>query len=163
MKRTLRPSKKKNPPPKAPNKQMKKTVDLEKKKIVCRKKLKVNLNLFCLDLETTACTLTTSTFEFAALGTNIRLLVLVGTHTEVLDGFTAVLSTTDQDGVGTSRGTKSQLIQSQDFTTSLQDTGLGGLGNGKSSDGKLRNFQKTRVISNLTNNNQGFAFLGALG
>jgi hypothetical protein len=118
--------------------------------------------MICLDLETTRSTLTTSTFELTTLGTNIRLLVLVGTHTKVLNGLTRVLGTTDEDSVGTSRGTESQLIQGQDFTTSLQDTSLGGLGEVKSSNRELGEVKKTRIIGNGTNNDNGLTFLVVL-
>ena len=52
------------------------------------------------------------------------------------------------------------MIQSQTFTTSLQDTGLGGLGEVKGSNGKLGKFKKTRVISHCTDNNSSLVFLG---
>jgi hypothetical protein len=112
-----------------------------------------------LNLETTRSTLTTSTLELATLGTNIGLLVLVGTHTKVLDGLTRVLGTADKDSVGTSRSTESQLIQGQDFTTSLQDTSLGSLGEVKSSNRELGEVKKTRVISDGTNNDNGLTLL----
>ncbi len=54
-----------------------------------------------LHLETTRSTTTTSLLELAALGTDVGLLVLVGTETEVLDSLTGVLLATDQDSVGT--------------------------------------------------------------
>ena len=130
-------------------------VDPNNKKVV--KKKQTNLNL-----ETTRSTLTTSTLELATLGTNEGLLVLMGTHTEVLDGLARVLSTTDEDGVGTSGGTESQLIQGQNLTTSLQDTGLGGLGEVKGSNRELGEVQKTRVIGDGTDNNNGLTFLVVL-
>jgi hypothetical protein len=119
--------------------------------------------IFCsLDLETTRSTLTTSTFKLTTLGTNERLLVLMGTHTEVLNRLTRVLGTTDEDSVGTSRSTEGQLIQSKDFTTSLQDTSLGSLGKVKSSNRELGEVQKTRIIGNGTNNNNSLTFLVVL-
>jgi hypothetical protein len=84
------------------------------------------------------------------------------THTKVLDGFTRVLGTTDEDGVGTSRSTESQLIESQNFTTSLQDTSLGGLGEVKGSNRELGEVEKTRVISDGTDNDNGLTFLVVL-
>jgi hypothetical protein len=109
----------------------------------------------CLDLETTRSTLTTSLFELATLSTDVGLLVLVGTHTKVLDGFTVVLGTTDKDGVGTGGGTESQLIEGDDFTTSLQDTGLGSLGHMESSQRQLGQVQKTGVIGDGADNDKG--------
>lgn len=112
-----------------------------------------------LDLETTGRTLATSTLELATLAADIGLLVLVGAHTEVLDGLTGVLGTAEDDGVGTSRGTKSKLIEGEDFTASLQDASSSSLGETESSNGELGNFQKTRVIGNGTNNNNGLSLL----
>ena len=112
-----------------------------------------------LNLETTRSTLTTSTFKLAALGTNIGLLVLVRTETKVLDGFTSVLGTTDENGVGTSGGTESQLIQGQTFTTCLQDTSLGSLGEVKGSNRKLGEFKKTGIVSDGTNDNNSLVIL----
>jgi hypothetical protein len=112
-----------------------------------------------LDLETTGRTLATSTLELATLAADIGLLVLVGSHTEVLDGLTGVLGTAKDDGVGTSGGTESKLIEGEDFTASLQDASLGSLGETESSNGKLGNFQKTGVVSNGTNNNNGVSLL----
>jgi hypothetical protein len=108
-----------------------------------------------LDLEATRSTLTTSLFELATLGADVRLLVLMGTHTEVLDGFTVVLGTTDKDGVGTSGGTESQLIEGDDFTTSLQDASLGSLGHMESGQRQLGQVQKTGVIGDGTDHDEG--------
>jgi hypothetical protein len=119
-------------------------------------------NMECLDLETTGLTLATSTLELAALAADIGLLVLMRTHTEMLDGLTGVLGTTEDDGVGTSGCTESKLIEGEDFTTSLQDASSGSLGETESSNGKLGDFQKTGVISDGTDNNNGLSFL-ALG
>jgi hypothetical protein len=113
-----------------------------------------------LNLETTRSTLTTSTFKLATLRANIRLLVLVRTETKVLDGFTSVLGTTDENGVGTSGSTEGQLIQGQTFTTSLQDTSLGGLSEVKGSNRELGKFKKTGVISDSTNDDNGLIVLG---
>jgi hypothetical protein len=77
----------------------------------------------------------------------------------VLNGLTGVLGTTDEDSVGTSGGTESQLIQGQDFTTGLQDTGLGGLGEVESSNGDLGEVQKTGVIGDGTDNNNSLVTL----
>jgi hypothetical protein len=86
----------------------------------------------------------------------------MGTHTEVLNGLTRVLGTTDKDSVSTSRGTESQLIQGQNLTTSLQDTSLGSLGEVKGSNRELGEVQKTRIIGNGTDNNNSLTFLVVL-
>ena len=83
----------------------------------------------------------------------------MGTHTEVLDGLTGVLSTTEDDSVSTSGGTESELIEGENLTTSLQNASLSGLGEAKSSDRELGDFQKTRVVSDGTDNNNGLTLL----
>ena len=52
------------------------------------------------------------------------------------------------------------MIQSQTFTTSLQDTGLGGLGEMESCNRELGKIKKTRVVGDSTNNNSSLVFLG---
>jgi len=54
------------------------------------------------------------------------------------------------------------LIQGQNLTTSLQDTGLSGLGEVKGSNRELGEVQETRVIGDGTDNNNGLAFLVVL-
>ena len=77
----------------------------------------------------------------------------------MLDGLTGVLGTTEKDSVGTSGSTESKLIKGEDFTTSLQNASLSGLGEAKSSDRELGDFQKTRVVSDGTDNNNGLTLL----
>jgi hypothetical protein len=104
-------------------------------------------------------TLATSTLELAALAADIGLLVLMGAHTEVLDGLTGVLGTAKNDGVGTSGGTESKLIEGKNLTTSLQDASSSSLGETKSSNGELGDFQKTGVVSDGTDNNDSLSLL----
>jgi hypothetical protein len=51
------------------------------------------------------------------------------------------------------------LIQGQHFTASLQDTGLGGLGEVKGSNRDLGEVQKTGVVGDGTNNNNSLVTL----
>jgi hypothetical protein len=112
-----------------------------------------------LNLETTGRTLATSLFELATLAADIGLLVLVRAHTKVLDSLTSVLGTAKDDGVGTSGGTESKLIEGKNLTTSLQDASSSTLGETESSNRELGDFQKTGVISNGTNDNNSLSLL----
>ena len=59
------------------------------------------------------------------MGEHIRLLVLVGSHAEVLDGFSGILRTSEEKGVGTSRTPECQLVQGNGLTTGSLDPGTG--------------------------------------
>lgn len=74
------------------------------------------------------------------------LLVLVGTHAEMLDGLTGVPLAAEQDGVRPGRRAESELVEGQDLTAGLEDALLGRLGEPQGGDGKLRDFQKTDII-----------------
>jgi hypothetical protein len=74
------------------------------------------------------------------------------THAKVLDGFAGVDGTTEKDSVGTGGSTKGELIESEDFTTSLEDTSLGRLGETKGSNREFGDLQHARVVSDGTNN-----------
>lgn len=113
-----------------------------------------------LHLETTRGTTTTSLLELAALGSDVGLLVLVGTETEVLDGLAGVLLATDEDGVGTSRGASSELVKGEALTTSSLDTSTGSVGESESSDRELGKLENSVVVSDGTNNNNGLGGLG---
>jgi hypothetical protein len=89
--------------------------------------------------------------------------VLVGTHAEVLDGLASILGTTEQEGVASSGGTESQLIQSQALTTGSKDAGAGGGGETESGNGDLRDLEEAVVVGDGTNDNDGLAGLVALG
>jgi hypothetical protein len=106
-------------------------------------------------LETAGGSATTSTLELATLGADERLGVASGDTggTEVLDGLTGVLRTTEQDGVLTSRSTESKLVKGQNFTTSVDDTGTSGLGDTEGGNGHLGDIEETDVVGDGTNNN----------
>ena len=84
------------------------------------------------------------------------LLVLVRTHTEVLDGFPGVPLATEQDGVGSSGCPKSELIESQGLATSLENTLLGRLSEAKGCDGQLGDLKQADVIGDSSNDDDGF-------
>ena len=112
-----------------------------------------------LSLEAAGGTTTTSLLELATLALDIGLGVLAGTHTEMLDGLTGVLLTAEQDSVGTGGGTEGELIKSDDLTASLQDAGLGGLGDAQAGKGELGDLEETVVIGDGANDNSGLAIL----
>jgi hypothetical protein len=109
-----------------------------------------------LDLEAAAVTSTTSTFELATslgLSTDIRSSVFAVHATEMSDRFAGVTRTSQQQSVGTGGSLNSQLIQSHNLTTSLNDAGASRFGEAKSADADLGDVQQTNVVSDGTNNN----------
>lgn len=109
-----------------------------------------------LDLEATAVTSTTGTFELATslgLSTDVRSSVFAVNATEVSNGFTSVTRTSQQQSVGTSGSLNSQLVQSQNLTSSLDDASTCGFSEAKSANADLGNVQQTNVVSDGTNNN----------
>jgi hypothetical protein len=86
----------------------------------------------------------------------------VGTHAEVLDGLTAVLGTTEQQGVATSGGTQSELIEGKSLTTGSENAGTGGGGESQSSDAQLGDREETVVVGDGTDNNDGLTGLASL-
>jgi len=91
--------------------------------------------------------------------------VLVGSKAKVLDGLSGVLWSSQQESVASSRSTQSQLIQGQGLTTGGNDAGTGGSGEAESGNAELGNGQKTVVISDGTNDDDGLVvgFLRGVG
>jgi hypothetical protein len=119
-----------------------------------------------LDLESIGSPATTSLLELSALGDSSGFDTIVSVRvgwgsavTEVSDRLTGVLGTTEKDSVGSLWTAKSQLIKSDALTTGLDNSGSGGLSESESSDSKLRNLQKTSIVSDGTNNNSSLAIL----
>ena len=83
----------------------------------------------------------------------------MGTEAEVLHGLASVLGTTQQQGVGTGRGTQSKLVQGQDLTTGLLDAGTSGGGEAQSSHRQLRDVQEAVVVGDGTDHNHGLALV----
>ena len=87
-----------------------------------------------LDLETLGPSATTSLLEFATLALDIWLLVLVWAHSEMLDSFSGILWSSQQNNVGTSGSSHGQLVESQTFTTSLLNAGASSRSESQSSN-----------------------------
>lgn len=79
----------------------------------------------------------------------------MGAETEVLDGLTAVLGTTEDQGVAASGGTESKLVQGDGLTTGGDNAGTGGSGEAESSDGHLGAGEEAVVVSDGTDNDDG--------
>jgi len=99
-----------------------------------------------LYLETTGPSATTGTLELAALALDIRLLVRVGAHAEVLDSLTGVLGSTEEEGVGSGGEAGSDLVDGEGLAAGLQDACAGGRGEAERSDGELGEVEETVVI-----------------
>jgi len=61
----------------------------------------------------------------------------------MLDGFTGVLWSAEEEGVGTGWGALRKLIESEALTSGLDDAGTGGCGEAEGSDGEFWDFEKT--------------------
>lgn len=93
-----------------------------------------------------------------SFGDCIGLLVFVGTHSKVLDSLTGVPLASQQDGVGTGRCSQSKLVQSQDFTTGLEDTLLGSLGETEGCDGEFGDIEYPDVVGDRSDVYDDFRF-----
>ncbi|KAL4903747.1 hypothetical protein BDW74DRAFT_39093 [Aspergillus multicolor] len=136
-----------------------------------------------LDLETARPSAATSALELPTLASHIRFLgkrqfvttaimkpnltnlVLVGTEAEVLHGLSGVLGSTEEEGVGSGRGAKSELVQSKSLTTGLLNTGSGSRSEAQGGHRKLGNSEETVVIGNGADDDDGLALvrLGHVG
>jgi hypothetical protein len=100
-----------------------------------------------LNLETTRPSASTGTLELATLARDVWLLVGVGTETEMLNGLTGVLGSTEEEGVGSSGEAGSNLVDGEALTTGLLDAGTGRGGEAESSNGELGDFEHAVVVS----------------
>lgn len=116
-----------------------------------------------LHLEAARLSATTGALELAALGANVGLGVLVGTHAEVLDALTGVLGATEEDGVAASGGTERELVKGEALTAGRKDASAGGLGEAEGGDRELGELEETVVVGDGTNNNDGLGSLALLG
>lgn len=110
-------------------------------------------NFVSLDLETLRSSSTSGRFELSTLRHDSWGLVLVWTHTEVSDGFSGVSWTSQDQSVLTLWSSDSQLVQSDTFTTSLDDSGSGTSGESQSSNSGLWQVKQSGVVGNGTNDN----------
>lgn len=83
----------------------------------------------------------------------------VGSETEMLDCLTGVLGATDEDGVGSSGETGSDLVDGESLTTSSQDAGAGRGGEAESRNGELGKLEETVVVSDGADNDDGLALV----
>ena len=81
--------------------------------------------------------------------------------TEVLDALTSVLRTSQQHGSCAGRASKSELIESQALTTSLDNSSTSSLSKSKSTDSESRNFEQPDVIGNAPNNHSSLMLLAS--
>jgi len=109
-----------------------------------------------LDLEATGLSPSTSTLEFASLRDGVGLLVLVGAHAKVLDGFPRSPLALQQDGVGTSRGPQCELVEGDGLSTGGNDAFLRGTSEPESSDNEFWNNRETDVVSHGSDNDDNF-------
>lgn len=76
-----------------------------------------------------------------------HLLVLVGSHTEVLDSLTRVLGSTKKESSGTGRLAESKLVESQALSTVGLNASAGGTGEAEGGDRELGNLGQADVVS----------------
>jgi hypothetical protein len=79
----------------------------------------------------------------------------VRTETEVLVRLPGVLGSSEEESVGTSGGTESELIQGDGLTTSGLNAGAGSGGESESGDRNLGNREETVIVGDGTDNNDG--------
>jgi len=89
--------------------------------------------------------------------------VLVWSHTEVLDGLSGVLGSSQQNNIATSWSSQGQLIKGQAFTTSLLNPGSGCRCESESGDGELGDDLKSVVVGDSANDCDGLALVSLLG
>ena len=78
-------------------------------------------------------------------------LVLVGAEAEVLNRLTCVLGSSKEQGVASSGGAESQLVQSQDLPSSCKNAGTSGGSEAESSNAELRDDKESVIVSNGAN------------
>lgn len=88
--------------------------------------------------------------------------MLVGTESEVLDGLTGVLGSTEEEGVASGRGAEGKLIQGEDLAAGSQDARAGSGGEAEGSDAELGDGQETVVIGDGADDDDGLV-VGLLG
>lgn len=81
--------------------------------------------------------------------------MLVRAHAEVLDGLTAVLGSTEDQGVASGRSTESELIKGDSLTTGSGNSGTSSGSESKSGDGGLGESHKSVVIGDGADNDDG--------
>jgi hypothetical protein len=103
-----------------------------------------------LYLETTRPSASTSALELAALALDVRLLVGVGTEAEMLESLTAILGSTEEQGVGSGREAGSDLIDGEGLAAGSNDACAGSGSEAEGCDGELGELEETDVVSHGT-------------
>jgi single-stranded DNA-specific DHH superfamily exonuclease len=100
--------------------------------------------------------------EFVSFRSDVWLggTVLGSRSSEVLDGFSGVLSSSDQHGVVSKWGSQSKLIESDNFSTMLDNTSSGSLRDTQSSNGDLRKLLNSGIIQDRCNGNNDLSRVG---
>ena len=83
-----------------------------------------------------------------------------GSGSEVSEGFSS-LSTSQKDGVLTSGGLNSKLVEGHSLTTICDDSFSGLFSESQSADGELGAFKESSIIGDGSNNNSSLAFLSS--
>ncbi len=88
--------------------------------------------------------------------------MLMRSKAKVLDSFSSVLGSSEEERVASGRSSQSQLIQSQSLSTSSEDARTSSCSEAKCGNAELGNSQKTVVIRDCANNDNGLV-VGLLG
>ena len=117
-------------------------------------------------LETVRSPSTTGLLEFTSLRFDSGLDAVVsvgivnrGAVTEVLNALTSVLRTSQQHDSRAGRASKSELVEGQALTTSLDNPSASSLSKSKSADGESGHFEETDVVGNSPDNDGSFLLL----
>jgi hypothetical protein len=116
-----------------------------------------------LDFETSAPSPTTGLLEFPPLRLDIRLLVLVRPHPEMLDRFSGVLGSSEENNVRAGRVLHSQLIDSHAAAASLLDASARCGREAQGGDVECGNGEETVVVCDGGDNADGLVGVGFLG
>lgn len=103
-----------------------------------------------LDLESSGGAASTTSLVLATslrLGTDVRNGVLTMDSTEVLEDGTSTAGTLQQNSLATSGALEGKLIEGDNLTAGLLDTGAGSLSNVEGSDGNLGAGEDAVIIS----------------
>jgi hypothetical protein len=88
------------------------------------------------------------------------------TESEMLHSLSGVLGTPQQNGIGASRGSQSELVQRQCLAARLFDSRSSGSREAERSNRKFGNLEQAVIIRDCSNNDNGLSlgsFLGAVG
>lgn len=85
-------------------------------------------------------------------------MILVRTHSEVLDCLASVSLASKQQGIASRWCSQSQLIESECLTTRIQDTLLSASSESESGDGELWKLGKANIICDGTDNDDDLTF-----